>query len=94
MHQSRPDIVAVFGADHIYRMDIGQMLDYHLEKKADITVAALPVPRTEARSFGIIQTHPDGRVRGFQEKPARPTPIPRNPGFAYASMGNYLFSAA
>jgi glucose-1-phosphate adenylyltransferase len=92
VHHSDPDIVAVFGADHIYRMDVGQMVNYHLENRADITIAALPVPRAEARGFGIIQVDASWRVRGFQEKPARPTPIPGSPGTALASMGNYLFS--
>jgi glucose-1-phosphate adenylyltransferase len=94
VHQSDPDIVAVFGADHIYRMDIGQMVDFHVENKADITIAALPVPRAEARGFGIIKVDKNWRVQGFQEKPPRPTPMPGNPGYALASMGNYLFSTA
>jgi len=94
VHQSDPDIVAVFGADHIYRMDIGQMVDFHGENKADITIAALPVPRAEARGFGIIKVDKNWRVQGFQEKPPRPSPMPGNPGYALASMGNYLFSTA
>jgi len=94
VHQSDPDIVAVFGADHIYRMDIGQMVDFHVENKADITIAALPVPRAEARGFGIIKVDESWRVQGFQEKPPRPSPMPGNPGYALASMGNYLFSTA
>jgi glucose-1-phosphate adenylyltransferase len=93
VHQSDPDIVAVFGADHIYRMDVSQMVNFHLEKRADITIAALPVPRDEARGFGIIQVDGEGKVRGFQEKPARPSAIPGQPGLSFASMGNYLFSA-
>ena len=92
VQQSDPDIVAVFGADHIYRMDIGQMIDHHVENKADITIAALPVPRAEARGFGIIKVDGRWRVLGFQEKPPRPSPMPGNPGYALASMGNYLFS--
>jgi len=92
VQQSDPDIVAVFGADHIYRMDIGQMVDLHVENKADITIAALPVPRAEARGFGIIKVDGRWRVLGFQEKPPRPSPMPGNPGYALASMGNYLFS--
>jgi glucose-1-phosphate adenylyltransferase len=84
----------VFGADHIYRMDVGQMDDFHVENKADITIAALPVPRAEARGFGIIKVDETWRVQGFQEKPPRPSPMPGNPGHALASMGNYLFSTA
>jgi len=94
VRQSDPDIVAVFGADHIYRMDVGQMVDFHVERRADVTIAALPVPRHEARGFGIIRVDGDWRVQGFQEKPPRPSPMPGNAGFALASMGNYLFSTA
>ncbi|MBI4714495.1 MAG: glucose-1-phosphate adenylyltransferase [Nitrospirae bacterium] len=86
-----PDLVAVFGADHIYRMDIRQMVRFHLERDADITVAALPVPIEEAGAFGIIGADPEGRIREFQEKPRQPRPMATDPTRAYASMGNYLF---
>ena len=88
-----PDLVVVFGADHIYRMDIQQMVDFHLEREADATVAALPVPIAEASSFGIIDADHAGRVNDFREKPADPPPMPSDPTRAYASMGNYLFNA-
>lgn len=87
-----PDIVAIFGADHIYRMDIGQMLAFHLERNADITVAALPVPIEETASFGIMETERDGRIVRFEEKPAHATPMADDPTMALASMGNYLFT--
>jgi len=87
-----PDIIAIFGADHIYRMDIGQMLAFHLERAADVTVAALPVPIQRASSFGIIEMDPDTRVVGFEEKPARPVPLSGDPTRALSSMGNYLFT--
>lgn len=86
-----PDLVAVFGADHIYRMDINQMVEFHRVKKAEVTVAALPVPLQAASGFGIIETDRAGRVIGFQEKPKHPKPMPRDPASAYSSMGNYLF---
>ncbi len=91
-----PELVLVFGADHVYRMDINQMIGFHLEQEADITVAALPVPIEESASFGIIAADPDGRIREFQEKPepARAIPIPGDSTRAYASMGNYLFNAS
>jgi glucose-1-phosphate adenylyltransferase len=89
---SDADIVAVFGADHIYRMDVSRMVEYHLEKGADITVASVPVPKSEARSFGIVRVDENWRVKGFQEKPARPATIPGDPERVLASMGNYLFS--
>ena len=87
-----PELVAVFGADHIYRMDIRQMVAFHRDRKADVTVAALPVPIEQSRAFGIIATDADGRIREFQEKPEKASPMPGNPNRAYASMGNYLFT--
>ncbi len=91
IRQHSPDLVLVFGADHIYRMDIQQMVAFHLEKGAGATVAALPVPLDQASGFGIIDADADGRIRGFQEKPATPPAMPNRPSHAYASMGNYLF---
>jgi glucose-1-phosphate adenylyltransferase len=86
-----PDVVAVFAADHVYRMDVRQMVDFHRSREADVTVAAVAVPLDKASSFGIVSAQPDGRVREFREKPQRAAPIPHNPARAYASMGNYLF---
>lgn len=91
--EQRPDIIAVFGADHVYRMDIRQMAWFHLQHQADVSVAALPVPIEHASNFGIIQAAPDGRINGFQEKPEHPDSMPSDPAQAYASMGNYLFNA-
>ena len=88
-----PDLVLVFGADHVYRMDLRQMVDFHREREADVTVAALPVPVADAKGFGVIVADHAGRVNEFQEKPANPTPMPSDPTRAYASMGNYLFDA-
>jgi glucose-1-phosphate adenylyltransferase len=87
-----PDVVAVFGADHIYRMDINEMLRFHAEREADVTVACLPVPLPEARSFGIVEVNGDDRVVGFLEKPQHANPMPHDRDRAYASMGNYLFN--
>ncbi len=88
-----PDIVAVFGADHVYRMDMMQMVHQHVAGGAGVTVAAIPVERDEATSFGVVQTGSDGRtVEAFLEKPADPPGLPDNPDLAYASMGNYVFS--
>lgn len=89
----RPDLVAIFGADHIYRMDIRQMVAFHSELDADVTVAARPVPVSEGSSFGIISTETDGRIREFLEKPVNPPPMPSDPARTYASMGNYIFNA-
>ncbi len=87
-----PDYVAVFGADHIYRMDVGQMLAYHVEKQAQVTISALPVPIAEAKSFGILNVTKTGRLTAFEEKPKNPKPMPGDPDFAYSSMGNYIFN--
>ncbi len=87
-----PNLVAVFGADHIYRMDLRQMIQYHLDNQADVTVAALPVPIQSAKGFGIIQTDTEQRIKGFEEKPKNPKPMPGNPQMAFSSMGNYIFN--
>lgn len=88
----RPGIVAVFGADHIYRMDVRQMVRFHRECQADVSVAALPVSIKESPNLGIIDANPDNRIVGFYEKPQVAPPIPSRPDMAYASMGNYLFN--
>ncbi len=90
-----PDLVAVFGADHVYRMDIGQMIRFHLDRRADVTVAALPVPLHAAHGFGIVEVgrgRQEARVTGFEEKPKHPNAMPGDPEHAYSSMGNYLFN--
>lgn len=94
IERHRPDLVAVFAADHVYRMDVRQMVDFHAARHAEVTVAAVPVPIQYASSFGIMVTEADGRIREFHEKPACPAVIPNDPARAYASMGNYLFDAA
>ncbi len=86
-----PDVVAVFAADHVYRMDVRQMIDFHHRRQAAVTVSAVSVPVEKARGFGVLATNADARVREFAEKPKQPQSIPGNPRFAYASMGNYLF---
>lgn len=89
----RPDHVAVFGADHIYRMDVAQMFEQHLKTGAGVTVAGIPVPIGEASEFGIIESGDDGKILSFTEKPAEPKPMPGDPDRAFASMGNYIFRA-
>jgi glucose-1-phosphate adenylyltransferase len=94
IYDDRPDLVIVFGADHVYRMDPRQMIDQHVTHGAGVTVAAIPVPRTDATAFGVIQAGgADGiTLEAFLEKPADPPSLPGRPDEAYASMGNYLFS--
>ncbi len=88
----RPDLVAVCGADHVYRMDPAQMIDQHIALGAGVTVAAIPVPRTEATDFGVVQTAAHGhRIEVFLEKPADPPGRPGHPDEAFASMGIYVF---
>ncbi len=92
IRQHKPELVIVFGADHIYRMDIRQMIDFHIEHNADVTVAALPVPIGQASAFGIIDAEESGRIKAFIEKPQNPPPMPNDPTRAYCSMGNYIFN--
>jgi glucose-1-phosphate adenylyltransferase len=87
----RPDVVCVFGADHIYAMDPRQMVDYHRQVGAGVTVAAIPVPIDQASEFGIIEATADGRIIAFHEKPKDPPHMPGDPTRALASMGNYVF---
>jgi len=87
----KADEVCIFAADHIYKMDVKQMLEKHIEYEADVTVAANVVPVSEASQFGCIKTDASGRIVEFYEKPAVPPEIPGQPGFCYVSMGNYIF---
>jgi glucose-1-phosphate adenylyltransferase len=89
-----PDVVAIFGSDHVYRMDVTQMIAFHQDTGAEVTVAARPVPRAEASAFGVLAVDGAGRVVRFDEKPADPPAMPSDPSRAYVSMGNYLFSRA
>jgi glucose-1-phosphate adenylyltransferase len=92
IEQATPDYVAVFGADHIYRMNMREMLEFHVKSGAKATVAAIPVERKYASEFGVIETAADGRIIGFHEKnPDAPT-MPGDPTRVLASMGNYIFS--
>ena len=92
IEQSDPHYVAIFGADHIYRMNIASMIDFHRARHSEVTVAAIPVPKTQAREFGVIEASEDGRILAFHEKkPTAPT-MPGDPNRVYASMGNYVFS--
>ena len=93
MDVQQPDLVAVFGADHIYRMDVRQMIEHHLQHQADVTVATLPVPAAQASGFGVAETDERHRITRFHEKPQQPPSMPGRPGFSLASMGNYIFSA-
>lgn len=93
IQQSKPDLVLVFGADHVYFMDVSQMIRYHLRKRADVTIATVPYPISECSQFGVVVVDEQWRVIDFQEKVPNPTPIPGQPDRALVSMGNYIFNA-
>ena len=87
-----PDLIAIFGADHIYRMDISKMIDFHIKNNADVTVSANVVPLNDAKAFGVIAVNDQNRIVSFDEKPKDPKCIPGQPKKAYVSMGNYIFN--
>ena len=88
-----PDYVCVFGGDHIYKMDISQMMDFHKINNAELTISAIPIPIEEASEFGIIEVDENWKLTGFVEKPkTTPKSIPNNPKMCLASMGNYIFN--
>lgn len=89
----QPEFVLILAGDHVYKMDYGPLLVEHVESGADMTVCCLEVPVAEAAgTFGVMEIDETGRVVGFQEKPAEPAEIPGRPGYALASMGNYVFN--
>jgi len=92
IEQADPHLVCIFGADHIYRMNIREMIEFHERNRADATVAAIPVPKEAAREFGVIEAAPDGEIKGFHEKKAGAPTMPNDDERVYASMGNYIFS--
>jgi len=92
IEQANPHLVVIFGADHIYRMNIRAMIEFHLQKNAEVSVAAIPVEKQLASEFGVIEASEDGRIMGFHEKRADAPTMPGDPNRVYASMGNYVFS--
>ena len=92
IENSGADLVAIFSGDHIYKMDISHMIEYHIDNDADVTIAAYPTPLADGTRFGVLQVDKDWRITEFQEKPAQPNPIPGRPDTCLASMGNYVFS--
>ena len=87
-----PEYMLILAGDHVYKMDYGKMLAYHVQKAADCTVGCIEVPAEEARAFGVMHVDADDRVTGFVEKPADPPCVPGKPGVALASMGIYVFN--
>ncbi len=93
LDEERPRHVLILSGDHVYKMDFLAMLDFHLSKGADLTVAAVPAPRREASAFGILHVDAEGQVINFLEKPAQPPSMPGNPDMSLVSMGVYVFAA-
>ncbi|MER3552969.1 MAG: glucose-1-phosphate adenylyltransferase [Meiothermus sp.] len=91
INNHKSDAVAIFGGDHIFKMNVAHMIEYHADQRADLTIAAYPVPIEQASRFGVLQVDESWRLVGFHEKPKAPTPIPGQPEWALVSMGNYLF---
>jgi glucose-1-phosphate adenylyltransferase len=91
LREVRPDHVLIWGADHIYKMDVSVMMDFHQQMGADITIATLPVPRAEAHAFGCVHIDERGKIIGFVEKPKDPPGIPGREDWTLVSMGNYIF---
>lgn len=87
----QPEIVAIFGGDHVYKMDVRQMLHFHLDREAEVTVAAIPMPRAEAHQFGVLEVDEHGRIKAFHEKVPDPPAMPGRPDMCLVSMGNYVF---
>lgn len=92
IEQSSPHVVAIFGGDHIYRMNINSMIEFHVKKSAEVTVAAIPVEKKHAAEFGVIEAAPDGHILNFHEKNPNAPTMPGDSERVYASMGNYIFS--
>lgn len=92
LQQDQPDIVLILSGDHVYKMDYGAMIDYHLQSNADLTVAVLQVDKCFSRDFGVVEVGPEYRIKGFQEKPSDPRTMPERADCILASMGIYVFN--
>ncbi len=87
-----PELILILAGDHIYKMNYQKMIEYHQQKKADMTVACIPMPVETSVNFGVIEVDEEAGVCGFQEKPKTPKTIPGDPNRIFASMGVYLFN--
>ncbi len=92
LQHEKPDLVLILSGDHIYKMDYRKMIAFHLEKRADLTVAAIRMNRGLSREFGVMEINEGWRIIGFQEKPEEPKTIPGDPEGILASMGIYIFN--
>ncbi len=92
IHDEDPEQVCVFGGDHIYKMDVQQMLKFHKKNNAVLTISAIPIPIEEASEFGVMEVDDNWCLTGFVEKPQhKPKCLPGRPDLCLASMGNYIF---
>src|SRR5574340_877221 len=92
LREAAPDFVMILAGDHVYKMDYGKLLAFHVDKRADLTVACLEVPVGDASAFGVMSVDENARVVEFAEKPANPAPSPGNPDRSLVSMGIYIFN--
>ena len=92
LEQERPDITLILSGDHIYRMDYRKLIDFHIQKGADLTVGAIPMPKETSTQFGVMVVDENYKIVGFQEKPENPKTIPSDPDLILASMGIYVFN--
>jgi glucose-1-phosphate adenylyltransferase len=90
--QRDPEYILILAGDHIYKMDYGLMLAYHVEQQADLTIGCMEMPVSDAKAFGVMQIDEEKRIRDFVEKPAHPPAMPDRPDHALASMGIYIFN--
>jgi glucose-1-phosphate adenylyltransferase len=91
IHDEKPELVVIFGGDHVYKMDVRPMVIHHLDKSAEATVAVIPVTKKDAKEFGVVEVDDKGRILAFHEKVDNPPSMPGNPDMCLASMGNYIF---
>lgn len=88
----KPSYVLILGGDHVYKMDYGPMLAFHVENNADLTIGCIEVPLSEASAFGVMSVNNESRITDFNEKPDHPQPIPGRDDAALVSMGIYIFN--
>ena len=91
LQQERPERVLILSGDHVYKMDYGKMIEFHEEREADLTIAAVEIEQEKASSLGVMEVDDEGRVIGFQEKPETPKTLPNDPTKSFVSMGIYVF---
>lgn len=94
IEKSNPKYIVILAGDHIYKMDYGEMIRFHIKNGADLTIGCITVPVKEADQFGVLAVNESDKVTSFIEKPAKPPEIPGQPGFSLASMGIYVFTAS